>query len=299
MKEGYSKDENVVLNVISGTDIGALMGRNPYVSTYDIWLKRKHGYVKKVSSLPRVIWGIDMEDNVGRHYLKYVVDDPKVRIIKPETTQVDYKFASPDFIVESIESFEGIDLVNPLYGLEIKTARTRWETLPKQYEYQCRWYMALLGFDTWVLHALHFEDMSTSTHTITRDLEIEKVMLDVAETFYNTYLVGNQEPVDIETAKETKTTLVESEIAGDIITEIKALSKSIKEFTEQSDALKDKLKAIIGENKGVVCGDFIATWKTQERTSLDMDGLTKAYGITDDEVQLFRKKNSFRVLRIS
>ena len=67
-------DKHVKLNVISGTDIGAIMGYNPYTTIYDVWLKRKYGFVS-ASDNPYTKAGISLEPIIARHY--YLKDKRK------------------------------------------------------------------------------------------------------------------------------------------------------------------------------------------------------------------------------
>ena len=275
-------DRKTKLNVISGTDIGAIMGYNPYQTVYDVWLKRKFGFVTPVEN-PFITGGIKLESVVANKF--YMTTERKrkgYRLIKGGYTKEGYIVGTPDYILNNNK------------GLEIKTAHASWIECPKHYELQCRWYMHLNRFDFWDLAAL-IDGFDYREYSFERDMEIEKIMLDAAATFHNDHLIFNAEPFDIK-VKQKSTQLIQNES----IDLLSALRDSLKQsISDKEKDLKDcetSIKALIGDNEGIIGAKYKATWKEQSRASINYEKMIEDYNI---DVEKYKESEStYRVLRI-
>ena len=179
--------------IISGTDIGAILGCNPHNSAYDVWNKRKNGEAKPIPENMQeyVEWGIRLEDMISKKY----ADDNDVKVRESEVIKDGYKSGSPDRLVKSREGVR--------WGLEIKTnAGPTWSEPPEHYVLQCRWYMMLTNLNRWDLACL-FRGSEYKQWTITRDLDIERNLVKLADAFYNEYIAGDNTPFHVERIKSS------------------------------------------------------------------------------------------------
>lgn len=170
---------------VSGTDLAAIMGFNPYKSESDV-LMEKLGMGKPFVGNAATRAGQKLEPIVADLYSsrnqRILINGQFLRHEKN-----DRHLGTPDFL-------------HPFGGLEVKTgaAKTFKGGCPKTYELQCRWYMYLTNRDEWDLYALivpknrseiaeySFEWASYQPvleFRFQRDLAFERHMLETADRF--------------------------------------------------------------------------------------------------------------------
>lgn len=305
LENNFVRKKTSISNCISGTDIGAILGFNPYMTTYDVWLKRKYGLTKP-SDNKYTEWGIRLERMIAEKYCEnHTCKKRKGRQI------LDGNYSgTPDFTItlDDIEIQKKIlkdveyllkpsakhKIIKTKWGLEIKTASTCWTEVPKHYELQCRWYMMLTGLPRWDLAVLS-NGKDYKEFTFNRDLKIEAQMKADADDFIKRYLLGDEEPFNPEC----------KQIGGDWIndpnmeTVIDTLNRDKQEMTNLEYKVKqgeDAIKERLGSTRGLKAGKYSATWSTQTRTSCDYAKMIEDYNI---DVEKYKNKVSeFRVLRI-
>lgn len=121
---------------IGGSDVGALLGVNPWRSALDVW-RDKVGMDEGFAGNQRTEWGHRLEPVVRAHYA-----DTHPRTWVDEVPGV---LAHPD-IPEARASLDG--LVNDTDGqriLEIKCTGQSWDQPPDSHVMQVMWYMAVTG----------------------------------------------------------------------------------------------------------------------------------------------------------
>ena len=125
------------LGVISGSEIGAILGLSPFKSAYTLW-------AEKCSLIPT--------DSVGSVAMRLG------QLLEPGIRQL-FIEQHPDFLVTEIGSYAhpvntwahanvdgiGVDANGELFILEIKHTATYWDYVPEHYRAQAFWYMYVLG----------------------------------------------------------------------------------------------------------------------------------------------------------
>ena len=125
---------------ITGTDIGALLGFNPWRSPLDVWLSKQDDHVPDEPGEP-ARWGQRLEPLVRAHYASEhpgtVVDEVPGLLAHPDEPLLR---ASLDGLAHAKDA----DRV-----LECKTTRQSWaeDYLPDHYLTQCLWYLGVTGLD--------------------------------------------------------------------------------------------------------------------------------------------------------
>ena len=249
---------------LTGTDIGAILGLNPYLSPADIWLQKK-GLVEAVPDNPRMKWGRLLEDIIDKEYCE---------ITGYTTHKVKFKRkgiigATPDRLIYGKK-----------LGLEIKTVDSRLkeyygevgsDVIPKHYYLQCAWYMMFTKRPNWDVAVL-IGGNDLRIYHIARDERLEERLKQIADQWWDKHIINDEQPVLSDT-KQSLNWLEQTYPAsnGEII-EAKAeqiqLAKKYAKLCADIDVLEQKkrdieiqLKEAVGEHEGIRSRDFRFTWK--------------------------------------
>lgn len=260
---------------IGGSDCGAILGMNEYMSAYDLWLKKRNPQIKEEPKNSEAIyWGHNLEDVVAKEFERRT--GKKVRNHNFMMYHDEYPFISAN--VDRV-------VVGENAILECKTAsefkKSEWadDNIPGSYMAQCYHYMAVTGADRAYIACLiggsHFV-----WKIIERDDEIIEEIIKAEVDFWDNHVVPDIEPpVDDSNAtaqalnrrwQETlaKTVEIESEQAT-LFKAIDAINKQTKELEKQKRGYENQLKAILGENERGVTDGYEVSWKPQQSKRID------------------------------
>lgn len=160
---------------IGGSEIGTIMGLNPWESAYALWAK-KTGKIEdsfKGNTATRV--GKLLEEPILKMFGE---DHPELELFAAGTyaaKDCDYLHANPDALARHRQTGEW-------YVIEVKTARYPWEYVPEHYVAQVQWYMDVMGIDKAYLVGL--VGMEPVEFTITADKFQQQAQRDAAHRFW-------------------------------------------------------------------------------------------------------------------
>ena len=123
---------------IGGSEIGTVLGLNPWESAYALWAKRSGLIPKLATSNFAMRLGQVLEEPILQIWQE---QNPDYEVFTTGTYQhpkVPYLHANPDALARNIETGEWI-------VLEVKTSRNYWDELPPQYEAQVQHYLDVMG----------------------------------------------------------------------------------------------------------------------------------------------------------
>lgn len=177
---------------IGGSEIGTIMGLNPWESAYALWAKK----TGKIENPPLTNWAV----RFGQAFEQPILDlwqqeHPEYEVFVTGTYQDcdrSYLHANPDALAKHKETGEWL-------VVEVKTARTSFEALPPNYEAQVRHYMGVLKIDHSVVVAV--AGMTWQEFWVERDEFAEQVQLDQAEKFMS-HITNDTKP-DFDGAEST------------------------------------------------------------------------------------------------
>jgi len=159
---------------IGGSEIGTIMGLNPWESAYALWAKK----TGKIENPPLTNWAVRFGRAFEEPILKlWAEEHPEYEVFTTGTYQDcdnPYLHANPDALARHKETGEWI-------VVEIKTARTSFEALPATYEAQVRHYMMVLKLERAVVVAV--AGMTWQEFWVERNEFAEQVQLDQAKRF--------------------------------------------------------------------------------------------------------------------
>ena len=256
---------------LGGSDIGAILGLSRFRSPLEVWMEKTGKEVKKLDSLP-LRFGSFAEEFVASEYSRAT----GFELIHDESIYVhpEYSFMSAHidrFVLENGFS-------SPSRILECKTANPfsagDWgevgsDEVPLSYLCQCLWYMAITNLNRVDLAVL-FGNSDFRIYEIARDLELEGVILQKANLFWNEYVLKDVPPPAM--SEEDCHTLFSK---GDPTKSVEAhsetleLRKRLALLNSEIDTREDEISAIkqnIMNQMGAAetltyQGKVLATWK--------------------------------------
>lgn len=283
---------------IGGSDAGAIVGLNPYVTPYMLWAD-KTGRLPAPELNEAMRQGKDLEEYVAARFTEKT--GKKVRRRNVIFVHDDY-----DFIRANIDR----DIVGEDAGLECKTTsvmnlkRFRNGEFPDQYYTQCVHYLAVTGYQKWYLAVLVL-NQGFYTYEIDRDDEEVAALIQAEKDFWETYIVPDVAPpvdgydptsraqgVIYPGGDQDVVSIYRQDVVNnylDIKAQIKALEIE-KEKCEQ--IIKEDLKdAEIGQ-----CGPHKIVWRSQERSTFD----AKRFALDHPKMDLdnYYKLSQYRVFKI-
>jgi putative phage-type endonuclease len=132
---------------IGGSDIGTIMGLNPWESAFSLWAKR----TGQIPNPPVDNWSIRFGKAFEEPILRlWWEQNPEWDVYLAGTYQhpkVPYLLANPDALAHNPETGEWI-------VVEVKTARSHWSDVPPSYRAQVIHYMDVFGLDRAVIVAV-------------------------------------------------------------------------------------------------------------------------------------------------
>lgn len=260
---------------IGGSDVGTIMGVNPWKSPYTLWAE-KFGLVEAedISDKEAVWWGTNMEDLVAKRFaMKYeATTGEKIKLFKP---MVSYSCKEYPFLVGHVDRlFRGKKI-----GLECKTTSAYNKTdynegeIPPMHYMQCQFYMMVTGYREWYLATKR--DQQFYITKVDYDETVADAILSACIRFWDLVQTGEAPPVDdTESTAETLAQIFPGDpdaMPADL-TEYKDVLERRQTLDEQIQNLKDiktlgdnQIKAAMGDSERGTCEGYTVSWKTNAK----------------------------------
>lgn len=178
---------------ITGTDVAKILGVSKWGTALEVY-KDKLGLTPEKPMNAAMQFGVDQEPLIIKEYSKK--NNAKV-------IQVGHLVHSKEsWIIGNPDGIVADDTNQWIKGLEIKTGSQKkyWGVsgdpevrIPVEYQWQCRWYMALTNLQEWDIAVL-LEKTEYRQYTLNRDLKIEQAMLDQCRNFWENFVMKKIEP---------------------------------------------------------------------------------------------------------
>jgi len=240
-------------NGIGGSQVGTILGVNPWESAYTMWAKLTNKIQDSFEQNEKMRWGTLVEPLI---FDEWGIRNPQYKMYTTGTWADGWKHANPDGILELDGEF-GL--------LEIKTAGYRWDSIPEHYAAQCMWYMELLGLK-WCKVVVLFQGNQLETFHLDYDAEYAARMVARVEEFWDKLAKDVAPDWDgsestFQTVRNMNPDIVEDEIelgvlGSDLVYAQAELDLSTSNVTELKSKILDKM----GKAKyGLLNGKVIAT----------------------------------------
>jgi putative phage-type endonuclease len=273
---------------LGGSDVGALLGLSKYRSAVDVWMEKTGKEIAIKDSLP-LRFGQFAEEFVASEYamatgLSLASHDAAVI-----HSEYQYMHGHIDrFVLDGDTPLIGEDgRITASRILECKTAnpfaQSEWgeagsDQVPLSYLVQCVWYMMLTNIDRTDLAVL-FGNADFRVYEITRDMELEQMVLERAIGFWKDHVLKEIPPPatsesDYKTlfGKSTVSKSVEAPAETcELIKKLKALNEQVEHCESEISQIK---QSIMGQMQDAEILTFnsqtLATWKAP-KPSLRLD----------------------------
>ena len=260
---------------IGGSDIGAILGLSRFRSPLEVWMEKTGKETKKLDSLT-LRFGSFAEEFVASEYARAtgfeLIHDESI-YIHPE-----HSFMSAHMDRFVLEGGASSSTSTPTRILECKTANPfssgDWgevgsDEVPMSYLCQCIWYMAITNINKVDLAVL-FGNSDFRIYEISRDLELETVIVQKANLFWNEYVLKDLPPPvsseqDCQTlfskGDSTKSIEAQSETL-ELSRRLALLNSEISTREEEISIIKQNIMNQMGEAESMTYqGKVLATWK--------------------------------------
>lgn len=262
---------------IGGSDIGAILGLSAFRTPLEVWMEKTGKAEPKPDSLP-LRFGSFAESFVASEYARTT----GFELMQDESTHI---HPGHSFMSAHIDRFVLSDKDNPLPTriLECKTAnpfaRGQWgdvgtDQVPMSYLCQCIWYLAITDIDKADLAVL-FGNSDFRIYEITKDKELEKLVLEKAEHFWHEHVVKDIPPpahtehdCQILFSKGSSAKIVQAnpEILA-IHQRCHHLNQEIEIRETELSNMKQALMSHMGEAETLTYqGEVLATWKAPKQS---------------------------------
>lgn len=125
-------------NGIGGSDVGAIMGVNPWESAYSLWAKKSNLIPEEKLTSWRVRFGNKFELPILEMWQE---DNPDWTVYHTGT----YRHATDDFLMANPDAIAKHNKTGELMIIEVKTSGRSWEEIPPHYQAQVMHYMSVMG----------------------------------------------------------------------------------------------------------------------------------------------------------
>ncbi len=273
---------------LGGSDIGAVLGLSKYRSTVDVWMEKTGKEVGIKDSLP-LRFGQFAESFVASEYA--LATGLSLAIYEATVIHPEYPYMHGHidrFVLDGSAPLIGEDgCIAASRILECKTAnpfaQSDWgdpgsDQVPLSYLVQCVWYMMLTGIDRTDLAVL-FGNADFRIYEITRDLELEQMVLERAVSFWENHVLADIPPAatsesDYKTlfGKSTVSKSVEAPAETcELIKKLQSLNEQIDSYEQEISSIKQSIMGQMQDAEVLTFhGQILATWKAP-KPSLRLD----------------------------
>ncbi|UOQ46507.1 YqaJ viral recombinase family protein [Halobacillus salinarum] len=267
---------------LGGSDAGAIAGLNKWKSPIVVYMEKiGEAPDTKPTNEEAAYWGNVMEETVAKEFTRRTGLKVRKRNAILQHPEHEWMLANVDRLI-----------VGKNEGLECKTAseylKDEWdgEEVPGAYLLQCQHYMAVTGADAWWIAVL-VGGNKYIYKKIKRDEELIDYLISIEKDFWNEHVV-KQKPPEIDGSRASNELIKamypdsDPELELELDTNAEQLLQSLNQMKDEMDELKtlkskyeNQLKQTLGDAEKGFTNQFIVTWKSQERRTVDSKRLKK------------------------
>lgn len=302
-------------NSLGGSDMGAVLGMNPYSTPYRVWAD-KTGRLPPDEDSEAMRQGRDLEDYVARRFTERSGKAVQRYNYLLRNSSAPYLHANIDRRILGEKS-----------GLECKTASAlsmrhyAGGEFPEHYYAQCVAYLAVTGWKRWYLAALvlnkafYIYQITTVRNDAVPDWCENSVYVSPEELdalkqgavhFWEQYVLPDVPPPadGLDGTTQTLRTIYAEGDGGcmelfgraGILAEWEKLQRQKKEISSRQAQIKQILMEDLGPAETGLCGEWRILWKEQKKAMVSLEKLRKTYpSIHLGRVMTCKRFRSFRI----
>lgn len=290
---------------VTATEVSALFGVSPYMSSYKLWLNKKNDIIEHVEETDRMKWGLRLEDAIAtgiRHDLGM------------GGTKVDRYYRDSELRAGASPDWQLIGNDNKIHVLEIKNVdgfafKRGWKILddgnvfaPFHIELQLQQQMMLMGCDSGYIGALvGGNDVRILQRTINHDL-VEAIKKKITN-FWASIEANEPPPIDygvdydliMDIARESDRgePISASLRVGELVTEYARLKAVADDAEKQIKAIRGEIMHEVGDH-ALVHGDG---WRLDTKLIGGSDGKTITQDMVGTVTGVRKPYRQFKIVR--
>lgn len=278
---------------IGSSEVGAVLGLNPYLSPYDVWLE-KTGQTEPWSGNERTRLGkrleipilMEYEERTG-HKLDIFIDKTFVHPERP------WQLASPDALHTHRKGIAEAKLVGTRMLSQWGHPGT--DQVPEYYLVQGCWQMSVLDRD-FVDYAILAGD-SFQLYHLWRDRELEEMLIDRVDAFWRHNVIAGAPPevkatertvawIKSKYRQDDKPLRIATAEETELVEDYRTVRESCAMLQDRMDDLEAEIKLAIADTEGIAGPGFKITWKkTRDSFRTNWEAIAKGLRsrVTDEE----------------
>lgn len=289
---------------ITGTDAGAIVGLNPYKSSFAVYQDKISEEIEDFDN-EAMRQGRDFEEYVAKRFEEET--GFKVR----RANAIFQNEEHPVMLADFDRLISGLPMGRRA-GLECKTvspySSDKWENdnIPLQYQMQVQHYLAVSGFDCWYIAALIFGKQFI-IRKIERDEEIISNLITIEERFWNENVMKQVMP-DPDGTDDYSDAILKMYASADrdkavalfgfnsILERREEIDKLMKKMEQEKAAIDQKIKLEMKDASYGLTEDYKVSWTTYNQTRFDSKRFKEEQ---PDLYSHYEKTNSMRRFTVS
>lgn len=285
---------------IGGSDIGSLLGLNPYCTPLQLWAEKTGALKPNTEDSEAAILGRELEDYIARRFTRQTGKEVRRVTERKSHPLHDFFRAQIDRLVVGEESIMEAKTVG-----EFGAKNWKDEEVPASYLAQVMWQMYVTGrkkaYIAYLVGNRHF-----GIREVDRDPILIAEMAKKALHFWNEFIVPKKMPAII-TKDDAPTLYSLFPIADpDSVIELgdeearlletrAALYQDCISLENQIDVIENNLRLKMGTKEFATAGNWKCSWKSQTTKRVDME---KFKSEAPELYTRYTKETALRVLRI-
>lgn len=276
---------------LGGSDVAAILGLSPFAGPWDVYL----------SKVQAVDGGDSNAMARGRHFeraiAEWAADELQLGELEEGAPAADAEEpwirGTPDFYLIPLDRHTDKEA----QGLECKSTRyldpDQWgepgtDKIPISYRIQVAWYMRIAGLPRWHVAVWSTLQDRLELYLVERDFEIEQRLVERAGNWWRRHVVNKEPPALDGSAEAGRYLRTQHPKAGDVMLqadpEIEKIASRIRELQQveklaqaERKELENRVKAEIGDAKGIAGPFGSLKWSRYTRSQLDGKRLRKEH----------------------
>ena len=258
---------------ITGTDVGAIVGLNPYTSAFQVYQDKLNNEIVEYDN-ESMRQGRDLEEYCAQRFME----------------ETGFKIRRANAIYQNEEhpimlaDFDRL-IVGQKAGVECKTvspySADKWadDNIPAHYQMQVQHYLAVSGYDTWYIAALIF-GKEFIIRKIDRDEEVINNLITIEERFWNENIMKGIMPDPDGTKncseqiakiyfKSDKDKAIELRGYDDMLHRRQELIALMDKMEKEKNTIEQRVKMEMQDASLATTGEFRISWTSYDSKRLD------------------------------
>ena len=305
MSVAHIVPENERRTYLGSHDTSAISGLNPWRKPINVYMD-KRGMSVPQEPTERMRWGLSLQPAILSEFAERmggVALEPERFIRHPS---LPWFGGTPDATIAGRKA--GVDAKNVQFN------RGEWgeentDQVPRYILFQCHHFLALTGYEVWYVAAL-FGGCELRVYEVERDAEMVEMIIDMDGEFWSENIL-KEVPPEIDGSEGWKkytermhpkdNGLVRAATAEElhVFQDLRLTTEQLKMYERREEELKNLLRASIGDDAGIDCGELgKASYRLGKgRSTIDAEALR--FNFPEAAKSCTRIGNPSRTLRVT